>query len=189
MNTKDLFVLVADKNMRFAFEAGLGRPQALGTGPFTFEIKNQPGFDGAMRTAGARTLSLLANQYTHALMVLDFEGSGADRPAVELEELLDQDLSYHWQSRAKSIVIEPELVELAQENARRNGLGDRVQFVQGDVAAPAAELEARGLVPASFDVVVSNPPYLDPQTSRASPFPLQARASSMAEAGLDRWGR
>lgn len=91
--------------------------------------------------------------------------------------------------RVTGLEIEPELVELADENARRNGLGDRVRFVQGDVAAPAAELEARGLVPASFDVVVSNPPYLDPQTSRASPFPLQARASSMAEAGLDRWAR
>lgn len=91
--------------------------------------------------------------------------------------------------RVMGLEVEPELAELAQENGRRNGLGERVRIIQGDVAAPAAELEAKGLAPASFDVVVSNPPYLDPQASRASPFPLQARASSMAEAGLDRWAR
>lgn len=91
--------------------------------------------------------------------------------------------------RVTGLEIEPGLALLAQENARRNGLTSRVRIIEGDVAAPVEELAAKGLTPASFDVVVANPPYLDPHASRASPFPLQARASSMADAGLDRWAR
>jgi tRNA1(Val) A37 N6-methylase TrmN6 len=87
------------------------------------------------------------------------------------------------------IEIEPELAALAQENARRNGLDARVRVAAGDVAAPAGELAGLGLRPGSFDVIVSNPPYLDADASQASPFPLQARASSMPEAGLERWAR
>ncbi|MEZ5924243.1 MAG: methyltransferase [Hyphomicrobiaceae bacterium] len=87
------------------------------------------------------------------------------------------------------VEIESALVALAEENARRNELAGRVQFVHGDVTAPAAELAAHGVVPAGFDIVVSNPPFLEDGTSKASPLPLQARASSMPAASLERWAR
>lgn len=87
------------------------------------------------------------------------------------------------------IEIEPELASLANENAARNGLADRVRVVCADLTAPHAVLEAQGLARESFDLIVSNPPYLEAATSRASPFPLQARASTMPEEGLDRWAR
>lgn len=87
------------------------------------------------------------------------------------------------------IEIEPVLVALANENARRNHLSDRVRVCAGDVAAGLGSLEAIGLSRESFDIVVSNPPFLEAARSRASPLPLQARASTMPEEGLDRWAR
>lgn len=87
------------------------------------------------------------------------------------------------------IEIEPELAGLANENALRNGLADWVHVVCADLTAPHADLEAKGLARESFDIIVSNPPYLEAGTSRASPFPLQARASTMPAEGLDRWAR
>lgn len=48
---------------------------------------------------------------------------------------------------------------VARENARRLDLGDRVRFHEGDLLRPVAML--------AFDLVASNPPYVDP-ASRAS---------------------
>jgi release factor glutamine methyltransferase len=52
--------------------------------------------------------------------------------------------------------VSPEAVRLAQANARRLQVGDRVLFVQGDLAAPLGTL--RPELPVR--VVVSNPPYI-----------------------------
>jgi tRNA1(Val) A37 N6-methylase TrmN6 len=89
----------------------------------------------------------------------------------------------------EGVEIEPMLAALAGENAERNGLGDRVRVSVGDVTGPLAPLEAQGLRRDHFDIVIANPPYLDAATSRASPLPLQARASTMPEAGLEGWVR
>ncbi len=50
---------------------------------------------------------------------------------------------------------------MAQENARRLGLTDRVRFHQGDLLEPVRPL--RG----SIDLVVSNPPYVDASEAAA----------------------
>jgi release factor glutamine methyltransferase len=47
-------------------------------------------------------------------------------------------------------------LEIARANARRLGLGRRVTFHLGDLLAPLASLAGR------VDLVVSNPPYVDP---------------------------
>ena len=47
----------------------------------------------------------------------------------------------------------PSALELARENLDRTGLGERVALEHGDVAS--------GLPPGPFDLVVSNPPYVD----------------------------
>jgi tRNA1(Val) A37 N6-methylase TrmN6 len=64
--------------------------------------------------------------------------------------------------RVRGIEIEPELVELANKNAERNGVADRVSFAQGD----AARLEVSGQ---SFDHVFFNPPF-HPDTGQVSPI-------------------
>jgi release factor glutamine methyltransferase len=47
-------------------------------------------------------------------------------------------------------------LEVAGENARRHGCTGRIAFVEADYAA----LDARALPFASFDLIVSNPPYI-----------------------------
>jgi release factor glutamine methyltransferase len=49
-------------------------------------------------------------------------------------------------------------LEVAAENRARTGLGDRVELVEGDLFAG---------VEAPFDLVVSNPPYVDPDEIRS----------------------
>jgi release factor glutamine methyltransferase len=52
--------------------------------------------------------------------------------------------------------VSREALEVARDNARRLGLEGRVAFHEGDLLAPLAALEGR------LDVIVSNPPYVDP---------------------------
>jgi len=53
---------------------------------------------------------------------------------------------------------------LAGENARRNGLGERMEFFHHDI------LDIRRLFPvSSFDVVTANPPFRTPRSGRISP--------------------
>ena len=105
----DLVVLAADKNMEFLLRAGFDRPEALGIRPIGVRIQVHPFSDGGVRTSGAAVLSHLSRQYDHAIMILDFEGSGASESAIDLELNLDTQLARSWQNRAKAIVIEPEL--------------------------------------------------------------------------------
>lgn len=107
---KDLVILVADKNAQFALKGALGRPESLGIRPIEFEFRVHPGRDGGTRKSGPDVLSLERRRFAHALLVLDFEGCGTDlASATELEAQLDGRLSVHWNDKAKSIVIYPEL--------------------------------------------------------------------------------
>lgn len=105
----DLVVLAADKNMEFILRAGFDRPEALGIRLIDARIQVHPFSDGGVRTSGSNVLSHLSRQYDHAVMILDFEGSGATGTAIDLESHLDTQLAPSWQNRAKAIVIEPEL--------------------------------------------------------------------------------
>ena len=59
----------------------------------------------------------------------------------------------HKSARLVAIDISPEALAVATGNAARHGLGDRVEFREGDLLAPVA-----GEGP--FDAIVSNPPYI-----------------------------
>ncbi len=107
---QDLVVLVADKNMQFALQGALGRPQAMGVRPFTFEFRVHMGRDGGVRTTGADVLAREATRFNHALMVLDFEGCGQELDdSLVVEAQLDEKLQPVWMDRAKTIVIAPEV--------------------------------------------------------------------------------
>ena len=49
-------------------------------------------------------------------------------------------------------------LEIAKRNAERNGVADRVTFIEGDLLKPF--LAAGSTLPREFDVIVSNPPYI-----------------------------
>jgi tRNA1(Val) A37 N6-methylase TrmN6 len=85
------------------------------------------------------------------------------------------------------VEIEAGLVQLAQSNAARNGLGDRVTIAQGDVTGPATALAPAGLALESFDHVLANPPFLSTGEARLPPEPMRRRAHALAPNELARW--
>ena len=84
------------------------------------------------------------------------------------------------------VEIDAALAALAADNARRNGLADRVRAVALDVSAPARAYAAAGLAAGSADRVLMNPPFHDPGRHRVSPDPRRRRAHA-APAALAAW--
>lgn len=107
----DLVVLAADKNMQSAIKGALARPVALRIRPITFDFRVHPGRDGGVRTSGIDVLRRERHRFGHAILVLDFEGSGAraGQTSIELEADLDSKLAAIWGNDAKAVVIDPEL--------------------------------------------------------------------------------
>lgn len=70
---------------------------------------------------------------------------------------------------------------LARENAALNGLANRTEIVEGDVAAG---FRALGLP--VFDAMMSNPPFFDDPKALRAPAPEKTGAW-MADAGLSAW--
>ena len=83
------------------------------------------------------------------------------------------------------VEIDPGLAELAERNAARNGLQARARVLRLDGLVPKERREA-GLAQ-SANCVVTNPPFFDAATVRASPDESKARAHILAEAGLAYW--
>lgn len=91
-----------------------------------------------------RCLELLAR--VEKPLILDVGvGSGAIALALADE---------HPGARVHGVDVSEAALALAGENARRTGLADRVVFERGDAA--------EGLPRGPFDLVVSNPPYVEP---------------------------
>lgn len=109
MVVKDLIVLVADKNMEYTIRAGLERAKSLAIRPITFGILQHLQRDGGVRSTGPELIRLRRRSYSHALVVLDYEGSGAQESPEALEARLDSELKPVWGSDAKAIAIVPEL--------------------------------------------------------------------------------
>lgn len=107
---EDLYLLVADKNMQYTLRGILSRPEALGIREVQYECDVHAGRDGGVRTSGPEMLELQREHYHHALLILDFEGSGAEEEqGILLENNLDRELARVWADKAKAIVIEPEV--------------------------------------------------------------------------------
>ena len=85
-------------------------------------------------------------------------------------------------ARAGLLENDPFLAALARENLLQNGLMDRVHAVEADLLSPASR-RAAGLCDESADLVISNPPFLDPGRARLSPDPWKRRAHAMPVAG------
>jgi tRNA1(Val) A37 N6-methylase TrmN6 len=81
------------------------------------------------------------------------------------------------------VEVDPELAQLAESNAARNGL-QRVRVWRLDTLSPKERREA-GLVDDLADCVVTNPPFFDAKAVRASPDEGKARAHVLprSEAG------
>ncbi|MGN6750898.1 MAG: tRNA1(Val) (adenine(37)-N6)-methyltransferase [Xanthobacteraceae bacterium] len=83
------------------------------------------------------------------------------------------------------VELDPSLAALAQENAKRNLLSERVRAVCLDAASPAAQFAAAGLHPDAADHVLMNPPFNAPH----NPSPDRARrvARAASPGALVQW--
>jgi len=103
-------------------------------------------------------------------------------------------IALRWpEARISLVEIEPDLAALARDNAARNRLDDRTMTFACDVTDGKAR-RAAGLVDASADLVVSNPPYYEEPRAQASPDLGRARAhllprGTSKEAALMKWLR
>ncbi|GJD76467.1 tRNA1(Val) (adenine(37)-N6)-methyltransferase [Methylobacterium goesingense] len=84
---------------------------------------------------------------------------------------------------------DPDLVDRARRNAALNDLSGRTTIVQADVLAPGAARRAAGLVPDLADIVLTNPPFFERGTYRASPVRGKADAHGFAVGDLASWLR
>ncbi len=77
------------------------------------------------------------------------------------------------------VEIQPELARLARKNVQENRLADRIEIVEGDLRQVPSRFE-----PASFDLVLSNPPYRKPGSGRINPNRQKAVARHELAAAL-----
>ncbi len=85
-------------------------------------------------------------------------------------------------ARVTGIEVQPDLAALAEENAARNDMADRVTFVEGDLLNPPPTLATLG-----FDHVIANPPYLPAEAADPSPVESKALSNVEGEARLADW--
>jgi len=81
--------------------------------------------------------------------------------------------------------IDPDLAQLARENAGRNAIAAEVVVL--DVTSPSEAFVNAGLTPDSVDAVLMNPPFNDASRHRASPDPARASAHVADSATLESW--
>lgn len=79
------------------------------------------------------------------------------------------------------VELQPALAQLAERNAARNGLADRVRTIIHDLAHPLPQAFSL------FDQVVTNPPYLAAAVADPSPDRSKALATVESSADLARW--
>jgi tRNA1(Val) A37 N6-methylase TrmN6 len=81
---------------------------------------------------------------------------------------------------------EPDLIALARANIAANGLEDRVFVAEADLLSRDS-CRAAGLEREAADIVLTNPPFLSPEKTHASPDSGKASAHVIGAGGLDAW--
>lgn len=88
----------------------------------------------------------------------------------------------HPRSRFYPVEVQPDLIELCEQNCRDNGVEGRITAVQRDIRSLS-----RSINPDGFDVVVTNPPYTRAKTGRQSPLPERRIARQDLLGGIECW--
>jgi release factor glutamine methyltransferase len=155
---KDQILKEKDKDRfdRFLEERAWGKPIQYITGEIEFldlEFKIDPRAMIPRPETEILTLAVLnhfekTKKETEALKIIDL-GTGSGVIAVTLAKNLESSFVY-------ATDISKDALELAGENAKRNEVEDRIEFISGDLFQPLKTRELQDLV----DCVVSNPPYV-----------------------------
>jgi ribosomal protein L3 glutamine methyltransferase len=76
-----------------------------------------------------------------------------------------------------AVDVSPLALEVASRNVARHGVGDRLRLLQGDVYEPVGA--------ASYDLIVSNPPYVSDREMNALPREYRHEPELALRAGVD----
>lgn len=109
-DSKDLFVLAADLELKNALDGLLSRTKDLGARDVAYDIERHPNRDSGCRSEAVEYLRPYLRGYRQALVVFDHYGCGSTDPREEIQLRVEEQLRRNgWGDRAKVIVIEPEL--------------------------------------------------------------------------------
>jgi hypothetical protein len=115
-NMEDLIVLVADKDMELTMMALLNRHQSFNIREINFKIVPHINRDNGCFQEAEKFLQIYQEEYTHALVLFDYHGSGPDVRTNKLSHKETvQDVENRLQksgwkaANAKAIVSNPEL--------------------------------------------------------------------------------
>jgi tRNA1(Val) A37 N6-methylase TrmN6 len=89
--------------------------------------------------------------------------------------------------KVRLVDVDADMVALARHNSLHNGLGERVEALQGDVLAPFAVRQAQGLGADLADMILSNPPFHPAGRVQTSPVEPRARAHVLDGEGMRQW--
>lgn len=81
------------------------------------------------------------------------------------------------EARVDAVDISPEVLDVARINVTRHTVGDRVQIIESDVYAALGDRR--------YDLIVSNPPYVNAQEWRTLPAEFHAEPRLGLESGED----
>ncbi len=129
---------------------------------------------------GTDTMLLAACLAEVGSLVVD---AGAGVGAVGLAVALRAPLA-----QVRLVERQEDLAALAWENASANGLSDRVAAVGCDLLS-AGSRRGAGLRNAAASAVLTNPPFYEAGSVRASPHQGRAEAHVLGEGGLEAWMR
>ncbi|HSE35979.1 MAG TPA: peptide chain release factor N(5)-glutamine methyltransferase [Blastocatellia bacterium] len=96
-----------------------------------------------------RVMKLAEESERDSLLIVDV-GTGSGCIAVTIAKLLPG-------ARLIATDVSPAALTVAQRNAERNRVRDRIEFLEGDLLEPLAERGLQGAV----DILASNPPYVN----------------------------
>ncbi len=88
----------------------------------------------------------------------------------------------HPRSLFYPVEIQPELVELCEQNAKNNGVKHNIITVKRDIRRLYQSIN-----PGGFDLVVTNPPYTRAGTGKISPFPGRRMARQDLLGRIEFW--
>jgi hypothetical protein len=107
---KDLFVLVADRNMEFAVKGILQRTDSLSIKSISYDIRSHIGHDSGVYKSAHDFLRIFSGKYSYALVMFDREGCGCLEDSGHLAGYVQKNLNRSGrQGKSKVIVIDPEL--------------------------------------------------------------------------------
>lgn len=107
---QDLFVLVADADIREAMHGVLGRSDGLLARRLDFEVQRHPQRDGGCRTGAVAYLRPYIKRFRYCMVVFDLQGCGSRDSRGDIQRAVERDLVRNgWRDRAKVIVIDPEV--------------------------------------------------------------------------------